>query len=270
MAQKAPQAAREALSGPSSPALLTSLERKLRAILDREMRRHVVLECLETADPYEVHAVLREMLSRAHDDQPIRALLRELLIDLLAEDDEQSPALSYPRRKALYEIALELDDESSMALLRSQPLNEATEDHVVRVPKELEELSLGMRRTLAKKDDPRWLEQLSRDPDPIVMQNLLRNPRIREEDVVRIAALRPVPESTLLEIARSARWSRQPRVRATLARNPHTPIDLSMKLIVALPLAALRAMKRDPDLHPEVQRRVEHERGQRGGQRRQE
>ena len=241
--------------------LRAALGRKLSSILEYEMRCHKALEMLESAPPDDVYCLVREVFVEAVEPgEPVR-LLRDVLLDLLAEEGAGATgrSLSYALRREVYEIAAQQDDQASMRLLRSQRGNEALEDREVRLPKELQDLALGMRRSLAKGNDPRRLEVLGRDPDPIVIRNLLRNPQLREEDVVRIAALRPVAPTTLCEIAKCARWNRQPRIRVALARNPHTPVELGVKMVASIPLADLRAMQRDPGLHPETMRQVEGE-----------
>ena len=57
----------------------------------------------------------------------------------------------------------------------------------------------------------------------------LRNPRMVEEDVVRLAARRPGRRDVLAEIAR-APWAHRPRVRMTLVMNPATPIEVATRL----------------------------------------
>jgi hypothetical protein len=108
------------------------------------------------------------------------------------------------------------------------------------------------------------LEKLALDPDPVVIGNLLRNPRLREVEVVRIAALRNVPTSTLEEIARVERWATRLLVRTALARNPNCPVALAIRLIGGLPLGVLKTLRSDPGLPDETMRQVEVEIDRRG------
>lgn len=94
-------------------------------------------------------------------------------------------------------------------------------------------LTLGARKSLARGHNRDELDRLLRDPHPLVIKNLLKNPRITEADVVRLAAKRPTYPDVQAEIARSERWLVQPRVRLALARNPYTPVSIS---VPALPL----------------------------------
>jgi len=58
----------------------------------------------------------------------------------------------------------------------------------------------------------------------------MTNPRLVEDDVVRLAARRPGHGEALTEIARS-RWVRRPRVRIALVMNPATPLEVVARLV---------------------------------------
>jgi hypothetical protein len=93
------------------------------------------------------------------------------------------------------------------------------------------ELTVGERRSLARSNNRRVLEKLLRDPHPLVLRQLLGNPRLTEDDVVRLAARRPLHRIIAPTRADSPRWLRRPRVRLTLLLNPGTPEAISMPLL---------------------------------------
>jgi hypothetical protein len=93
------------------------------------------------------------------------------------------------------------------------------------------ELTVGERRSLARSTQRRVLEKLLRDPHPLVLRQLLGNPRLTEDDVVRLAARRPLATAVVESLADSPRWLRRPRVRLTLLLNPGTPERVSMPLL---------------------------------------
>ena len=93
------------------------------------------------------------------------------------------------------------------------------------------ELTVGERRSLARSPNRRVLEKLLRDPHPLVLRQLLGNPRLTEDDVVRLAARRPMHSAIVDALAESPRWLRRPRVRLTLLLNPGTPEAVSMPLL---------------------------------------
>jgi hypothetical protein len=93
------------------------------------------------------------------------------------------------------------------------------------------ELTVGERRSLARSNDRKVLSKLLRDPHPLVLRQLLGNPRLTEDDVVRLAARRPLHAATVEALAESPRWLRSQRIRLTLLLNPGTPEAVSMPLL---------------------------------------
>jgi hypothetical protein len=93
------------------------------------------------------------------------------------------------------------------------------------------ELTVGERRSMARSPNRKVLEKLLRDPHPLVLRQLLSNPRLTEDDVVRLAARRPLHAATVEVLAESPRWLRRPRVRLSLLLNPGTPPAVSMPLL---------------------------------------
>jgi hypothetical protein len=90
-------------------------------------------------------------------------------------------------------------------------------------------LTLGERKWLARRPSREMIERLLRDPHPDVIRCCLRNPRITEDDVVRVVARRPARAEVLAEVARSA-WVHRPRVRLALALNPATPPEIAGRI----------------------------------------
>ena len=134
---------------------------------------------------------------------------------------------------------------------------------------------LGARKSLARRPDRDTLQRLLRDPHPDVIRRCLGNPRLVEDDVVRLAARRPTKIEVQAEIARSL-WVHRPRVRMALVMNPGTPVEVVARLVglllrpelamaahspgVAAPVRALclehlerRPPVADPPSEPEIQ-----------------
>jgi hypothetical protein len=238
-------------------AIVSDLDRRLAHVLEPAMRRRVVRDALIEAGAELTCAVLGEVERRPPGgDRMVLDRLRETLRDVLLATDEES-ALPYTLRRDAYAAARSAADDTVMAILRSLPDRQELE--AARLPRDLSEIPLGRRRSLALGDDLRLLELLARDLDPVVIRHLLRNPRTREAEVIRVAAQRPVAPSTLEEIFQSERWSHLPRIRVALARNPYCPVAIAMRLIAALSLPELREMRHDPSVHEETRAAVERE-----------
>jgi hypothetical protein len=103
-------------------------------------------------------------------------------------------------------------------------------------------LSLGERKSIARRRDRNLLARMLRDSHPDVIRVLLDNPALVEDDVVRLCAQRPVPAEILAVVFRHPRWVLRPRVRLTLALNPHTPEEVALQLLPHLGPADLRAV----------------------------
>lgn len=249
------------------------LDRKLAHVVERRFRLVVVREQLLAGSPEEGCRWLAQAIDRTPSSRSSSDPLRDAIVAVLMGDESASATgdsnappvgLPYAFRRDLYAAAVAAGADRLAALLRSHAGEPEAAPAGRRLAPDVAEIPLGVRRSLAKGRDPLLLEKLALDPDPIVIANLLRNARLREVDVVRIAALRPVPVSTLEEVARSSRWMARASVRVTLARNPYSPVALAVELIGGLPLTDLRAMRRDPDLPAETLDHIESELKRRG------
>jgi hypothetical protein len=92
-------------------------------------------------------------------------------------------------------------------------------------------LTLGERRALARRPSRAAFDALMRDPHPLVIRNLLANPAMTEDDVIRMAARRPAFPEVLVEIARHPRWSLRGRVRMAVIQNPGSPPEIAVPLV---------------------------------------
>jgi hypothetical protein len=107
------------------------------------------------------------------------------------------------------------------------------------------EVTLGERKSLARRPDRDMIQRLLADPHPDVIRRCLRNPRVTEDDVVRLAARRPGHAEVLAEIARSA-YSHRPRVRMALVFNPRTPEEIAARIAGLLLRHELELVARSP------------------------
>jgi hypothetical protein len=92
-------------------------------------------------------------------------------------------------------------------------------------------LTLGERKTLASKPTRRIIERALLDPHPQVARKLLSNPKLTEDEVIRMAARRPGPPGVLAEIALHPRWRRRRRVALALVYNHYLPTWFGLSLL---------------------------------------
>jgi hypothetical protein len=109
------------------------------------------------------------------------------------------------------------------------------------------ELTLGERRNLARRSDRQRFDALLRDPHPMVVTELLANPKTTEDDVVRLAALRPARPTCIEALART-RWLTRRRVRMTVLLNPGAPLRVALPLVGLCTRSELLQLARGADV----------------------
>jgi hypothetical protein len=113
-------------------------------------------------------------------------------------------------------------------------------------------LTLGERKSLARRPDREMLARLLNDPHPEVIRRLLDNPGITEEDVMRLAAKRPCRGDVLAEIAHSEKWVHRARIRLTLVLNPSTPLEIAGPIVSLLMRQELKLVATSTHVPPAV------------------
>ncbi|NVB40838.1 hypothetical protein G6O69_23565 [Pseudenhygromyxa sp. WMMC2535] len=169
-----------------------------------------------------------------------------------------SEQLGYEQRRAIFEAAERHGLEACMELLFSDVGAEIDEDAAA--PRALvpgtRPLTLGERKSLARSWKRDVLERLIADPHVDVVALLLRNPRVTETDVLRIATSRRASAAVLQLIMRARRWSCQRRVQRALLRNPNMPEPAALRLVGLLSRAELREFGNDPALPERIRHAI--------------
>jgi hypothetical protein len=93
------------------------------------------------------------------------------------------------------------------------------------------EPTLGERRSLARRPSRRAFDRLLADPHPAVVRQLLSNPLVTEDDVVKIATRRPARREVIQALASSVRWLSSARVRLAVVHNPGSPEAVAVPLL---------------------------------------
>lgn len=120
-------------------------------------------------------------------------------------------------------------------------------------------MKMGMkdRVKLAMKGDREARNILIRDPNRIVAAAVVQNPRITEQEMEKIAAMRTVSEDILRQIANDRQWSRSYSIVHNLARNPRTPIANVMNILSRLQLRDLAALSKNKNISDAVRRQAQ-------------
>jgi len=229
--------------------------KRLRALPEAAMRCEVLVEWVRQAEAQDILGFFSRVLD---------GMLRrdKACLDIL--DAVHSAVLVGQKQDELYEVLAEVyrlagDEENEAVkhlLTVATPMRGPLELHEVPSDLEMSRITLGRRKYLARGQNRGHLDRLLLDSDPSVVCNLLRNPRLVEQDVVRLAARRPARDIIQREIY-SSRWGGRYKVRMALICNPYTPTDLSIKLAGFLLRKDLRMITRDHGLHSLVRAEAE-------------
>jgi hypothetical protein len=111
-------------------------------------------------------------------------------------------------------------------------------------------LGAGEKRSIARQGGPGVIAQLRRDPDPMVIEALLENPRLT------VSSETTKPE-ILTVVARDKRWGIRYPVRQAVCKNPRTPAVTTLPLLPMLKKSDLAAVARDRRIPAVVRKRAE-------------
>lgn len=161
----------------------------------------------------------------------------DLIEQLYEESDEQRRALA---EKIISESVL--DGEAApdrIALIRRIMLMK-TKDRV----------------KLAMKGDREARSILIRDSNKIVSAGVLANPRITENEVEKIAAMRTVPDEILRTIGINRTWARNYLIIHNLARNPRTPMATAMTILTRIQTKDLKAISANRNVSEAIRKQA--------------
>lgn len=165
-----------------------------------------------------------------------------------ALDDELA---AIPNREELRQVAaLYEQDDVAAVFAEGEAVMRYEADAAARADAKLFTLPLGVLKSRARLTrNPDELSRLAVASNAAVIREVLKNPRLTEDLVVRIAARRPARPEPLEEIWRSTRWNTQPAVRRALVFNPYLPPDVGVKIVPLLSRADLKALAGDGKVH---------------------
>lgn len=90
--------------------------------------------------------------------------------------------------------------------------------------------SEGIRSMQAAAASEEEIASYLHDPSPRVIRALLENRRLTEEDVLIIVKRKNLPSDILEKVFKDKRWSESYPVRLALARNPRSPLSVSLTI----------------------------------------
>ena len=114
-------------------------------------------------------------------------------------------------------------------------------------------MNVAQRIAVAMKGSREERAILIRDPNKIVAVAVLSSPKLTETEIESIAKMASVSDEILRMIANTRAWMKRYGVMAALAKNPKTPVAISMNLLSRLVEKDLRMISTDRNV-PEILR----------------
>ncbi len=235
----------------SPDELARTLAQRLENVRDPELRVRYVRHELFAMETAEIAGLLTVAV---HGTEARDASQGALLLSIcLALADEECSEL----RERVAAAAMEQGHPEAAALLvrgddtPSEDADPAPDFKTGRA------LTLGERKSLARRRDRDLIARVLRDPHPDVIRILLGNPALTEDDVLRLCARRPVAAEVLREVFRNTRWVVRERVRRAIVKNPFAPLDVALALAAHLNEQDARAVARSPELAAELREACE-------------
>jgi regulator of extracellular matrix RemA (YlzA/DUF370 family) len=113
------------------------------------------------------------------------------------------------------------------------------------------------RMKLAMKGDREARSILIRDSNKVVCSAVVNNPRITEQEIENIAAMRTISDEVLRLIALNRSWARSYPIIHNLARNPRTPIPTVMNILIRIKTKDLQNLTQNRNVSEAVRRQAQ-------------
>jgi hypothetical protein len=235
--------------------------------MDEQQHQQNLAKCLTLLRAVSEQAqrvfLLGEMIAN-HDADEIVAMLGLALQDIAAGSPEariliegfhlavEQGAIDYEQQALLYKHAAQMNEEDICRLLLPPPPKQSASATRMKGQNTVTALPLGTRTWKARRVSGDEIDRFVADPDPSVIENLLKNPYLTESDVVRIVARRPNTDAVIAVVARDIRWQKRYAIRRAIVFNPFTGVDVALRQIPFLNRADLMTLQVDPKVHERV------------------
>jgi hypothetical protein len=97
--------------------------------------------------------------------------------------------------------------------------------------KSVSRMTVAEKMKLALKGSQEARNLLIKDSNKIVSGSVLKNPKISDEEVIRLTGSTGTPDDLLRQVARRKDWMKVGAIKRNLVTNPKTPLDISMRLV---------------------------------------
>lgn len=160
----------------------------------------------------------------------------------------------------LEELFEETDEQriANVERIINDTRNEGKEVHPERISliRRVMMMNVKDRVKLGMKGDREARSILIRDSNRVVAQAVIHNPRITDQEVESIAAMRTVSDEVLRTIAQNRAWARSYPIILNIARNPRTPIPTAINILPRIHTKDLQHISQNRNVSEAVRRQA--------------
>jgi len=231
----------------SSMNRVERLAKRLTKIADPSMRLAYTRHVLQKMEISQIADLITIAVSRAELHETPYSILM-LTVSLSLADPECD------RLRTAVISLLEARNQSDLGMMLRKEANNSLDENCQRVPDFGfgRPLTLGERKSLARRNDHNLINRVLQDPHPSVIRILLSNPGLTESQVVRLCARRPTEPDIQREVFLHQRWIVRHAVKMAIVLNPYTPLDIALQIIPHLKKQDRRKVAAAQDLPSEL------------------
>lgn len=164
-------------------------------------------------------------------------LAREFIEEMLVESPQQTAA-------------------NAQAVINAERLEGDISPERISLIRRIMFMTVKDRVKLAIKGDREARGILIRDSNKVVASGVIHNPRISEQEIENIAAMRTVADEVLRLIGMNRAWARSYPIIHNLARNPRTPMATAMQILPRIRTKDLNAITQNRNVSEGVRRQA--------------
>ena len=164
-------------------------------------------------------------------------LAREFIAEMLVETPEQLAA-------------------NAQAVINAEKLEGDVSPERISLIRRIMFMTVKDRVKLAIKGDREARGILIRDSNKIVASGVIHNPRLTDQEVENIAAMRTVSDEVLRLIGMNRAWARSYPIIHNLARNPRTPMATAVQILTRIRTKDLNAICQNRNVSEAVRRQA--------------
>ena len=221
-----------------------------------EVARDIRLLAAQGALAPRAHEQLGLLLLLVDDQDPevaqtaeatLQAIPRDALSAFLARSDVAAEVRTFFAARGIEPVSMPTTPDPEAPIVDTGPEPEADppdEDEKTALQR-INAMNVAQRIALAMKGSREARTILIRDPNKIVGAAVLSSPKMTDSEIESIAKMASISDELLRIIANTRAWMKRYGVVLALAKNPKTPVAISMNLLARLNDKDLRMLSTD-------------------------